>query len=114
MVLLKVKEACALLRIGRSTLYNRFKPGAPGYDESFPRPNSCGGRSVFFLKDQLEAWIAGNLAQSNDAPPNETGPKANQTSNARGKSSRESLAFDASALTSTTTLKSAQDRKSVV
>ena len=59
--LLTVREACALLRISRSTLYLKIKksPQNKHYDPEFPRPISYSdsGTGVFLSERELVVWM---------------------------------------------------------
>lgn len=62
--LLSVKEVSAMLRIGRSTLYEKVKPGHPRYDPDFPRPVKLSPGSVRFVFDEIVQWMLKKTAAS--------------------------------------------------
>jgi prophage regulatory protein len=52
-VILKRREVQALVRLGKSTIYERIKIG------TFPKQSKLEGSSVGWDKSEIEAWIAG-------------------------------------------------------
>lgn len=63
--LLSFREACALLGLGRSTLYAKIKdsPTNKYYDPEFPKPISYSdsGTAVFFAERELVVWMLGRV-----------------------------------------------------
>jgi len=58
----------------RSTIYamGSYNPKRPNdYDPTFPKPIRIGAKAVGWIESEVDAWIAGRIAQSRDpaAPP---------------------------------------------
>ncbi len=51
MEILRIKEVCRLLKIGRTTL-DRWRQ-----DPEFPRPVKLGPKAVGFLRCDIEEWL---------------------------------------------------------
>jgi prophage regulatory protein len=54
--------------LARSTIYERIATGG------FPKPIHLGPRSVGWIADEVEDWIAARIAESRSAAPTEAKP----------------------------------------
>ncbi|EDI1752522.1 hypothetical protein GD488_23820 [Salmonella enterica] len=57
MKILRVRDVCKKLGIGRSTIYDWINTKSPRYDDTFPKPLQLGKKSVGWLESDLEQWI---------------------------------------------------------
>jgi len=60
-VILRRKQVEARIGLSRSTIYDAVKAG------TFPKPIPLGPRSVGWLAEEVDAWIAARIEQSRKA-----------------------------------------------
>ena len=56
--ILRMRDACALLGLKRSSLYEKLNPKSPRHDPTFPKPIHLGVRAIGFRRTRLLAWIS--------------------------------------------------------
>ena len=70
--LLRKSQLLTLIPVAKSTLHAWLDPESDYYLPSFPRPRFIGnGRIPFFVRSEIEAWIAENARVRAHAPPDE-------------------------------------------
>lgn len=63
--ILRRRDLEALLRLSRTTIYDRINPHSPRYDAAFPKPIRLGGGvAVGWLAHEVEAWVQGQIDAS--------------------------------------------------
>lgn len=62
---LRLHELAEKIGLRRSSVYNKLNPRHSGFDASFPSPVRLGARSVGWLDEEVEAWVA-SRAQERD------------------------------------------------
>lgn len=70
LTILRRKQVEARVGLSRSAIYARLKPNPkrPGdYDPTFPKPVSLGARSVGWVEEEVEAWLAARVSQRGTA-----------------------------------------------
>lgn len=70
LTILRRKQVEARVGLSRSAIYARLKPNPkrPGdYDPTFPKPISLGARSVGWVEEEVEAWLAARVSQRGTA-----------------------------------------------
>jgi len=50
--------------LSRSSIYARINPKSPGYDPTFPKSISLGGRAVGWIESEIETWLEEQISQS--------------------------------------------------
>lgn len=63
--ILRRRDLEALLRLSRTTIYDRINPKSPRYDAAFPKPIRLGGGvAVGWLAHEVEAWVQAQIDAS--------------------------------------------------
>lgn len=57
MKILRIRDICQKIGIGRSTVYDWINPKSPRYDASFPKRLRLGKQSVGWLESEIDNWI---------------------------------------------------------
>lgn len=57
MKILRIRDICQKIGIGRSTVYDWINPKSPRYDASFPKRLRLGKQSVGWLESEIDDWI---------------------------------------------------------
>ncbi|MEB1111650.1 AlpA family phage regulatory protein [Citrobacter portucalensis] len=55
--ILRIRDICQKIGIGRSTIYDWINPKSPRYDASFPKRLRLGKQSVGWLESEIDNWI---------------------------------------------------------
>ncbi|UPQ70137.1 helix-turn-helix transcriptional regulator [Kluyvera ascorbata] len=55
--ILRIRDICQKIGIGRSTVYDWINPKSPRYDASFPKRLRLGKQSVGWLESEIDNWI---------------------------------------------------------
>ncbi|MGC3963630.1 MAG: AlpA family phage regulatory protein [Rhodocyclaceae bacterium] len=56
-LVVRVKQALELLQISRSSMYAKWDPKSPQYDQTFPPRIRLGANSIGLLRADIEAWL---------------------------------------------------------
>lgn len=63
--ILRRKDVCEKLGISRSTLYNWLSPKSAYFVTDLPKPIRLGKRTIGWLSDEIENWIASRAKHTN-------------------------------------------------
>lgn len=60
--ILRLKNLCVRIGLGRSTIYDRINTKSPRYDKTFPRPIKLGATAIGWIESEVVAWIQQRVA----------------------------------------------------
>ena len=59
--ILRIKQVQDKTGLSRSTIYDRFNPQSPRFDECFPKPFKIGRSAIGWLESGIDAWITAKV-----------------------------------------------------
>lgn len=63
--ILRRRDLETVLRLSRSTIYDKINPRSPRYDATFPKPIRLGGgAAIGWLSHEVDAWVRAQVAAS--------------------------------------------------
>lgn len=55
--LVRLSELIELIRLGRSTIYDKMDPKSKRYDATFPRPIKIGVSAIAWRLTEIQIWV---------------------------------------------------------
>ena len=55
--LVRLSELIELIRLGRSTIYDKMDPKSKRYDATFPRPVKIGVSAIAWRLTEIQIWV---------------------------------------------------------